>query len=167
MLRKALLALSSIVHISLTHARQVVPLHLTSPTVDVGYAVYQGAFNQTTDTTSFLGIRFAAPPVGTLIFYCFPLMITDDRCLWSLITGKLRFQAPQPPLIERSSGVQWADTLSPGCMQTLFGVNMSTPFRLSNDSSFPQKRQSTTSEDCLFLKSVCSIFNTFTCPIYQ
>lgn len=37
----------------------------TKPIVDLGYAIYQGSFNQTSNTTDFLGVRFAAPPVGT------------------------------------------------------------------------------------------------------
>ena len=32
--------------------------------VDLGYAQYQGTFNATGNTTDFLGIRYAAPPVG-------------------------------------------------------------------------------------------------------
>jgi hypothetical protein len=38
---------------------------ITNPIVDLGYAIYQGLFNQTSDTTNFLGVRYAAPPVGT------------------------------------------------------------------------------------------------------
>ena len=33
-------------------------------TVDLGYATYQGTFNSTANTTNFLGIRYASPPVG-------------------------------------------------------------------------------------------------------
>ena len=33
-------------------------------TVDLGYASYYGAYNETTGISSFLGIRYAAPPVG-------------------------------------------------------------------------------------------------------
>lgn len=33
-------------------------------TVNLGYATYQGTFNSSTNTTKFLGIRYAAPPVG-------------------------------------------------------------------------------------------------------
>lgn len=36
----------------------------TAPTVNLGYAQYQGAIDIVTNTTSFLGIRFAAAPVG-------------------------------------------------------------------------------------------------------
>ncbi|KAL5531105.1 hypothetical protein ACEPAG_3981 [Sanghuangporus baumii] len=42
--------------------------------VDLGYAKYQGVLNATLNISSFLGMRYASPPLG-----------------------KLRFQAPQPP----------------------------------------------------------------------
>lgn len=32
--------------------------------VDLGYARYRGTFNETSNTTTFLGIRYAAPPIG-------------------------------------------------------------------------------------------------------
>ncbi|KAI0085286.1 Alpha/Beta hydrolase protein [Irpex rosettiformis] len=99
-----------------------------SPVVDLGYAIYEGTFNQTTNVTSFLGIRFAAPPVR-----------------------KLRFRAPQPSLNERSLGVQKTDTIFIGCVQTGDGNKISTPFRPGNVDGLPQKRQSTNPEDCLFL----------------
>ena len=34
------------------------------PIVDLGYARYTGSFNATTNTTNYLGIRYAAPPIG-------------------------------------------------------------------------------------------------------
>ena len=37
---------------------------VSPPIVDLGYATYQGVFNSTSNTTNFLGIRYAAPPVG-------------------------------------------------------------------------------------------------------
>ena len=33
--------------------------------VDLGYAIYQGTFNSTSNITDFFSIRYAAPPVGT------------------------------------------------------------------------------------------------------
>ena len=36
----------------------------SSPVIDLGYAQYQGAYNATSNITSFLSIRYAAPPVG-------------------------------------------------------------------------------------------------------
>lgn len=33
-------------------------------TVDLGYASYYGTYNETIGISSFLGIRYAAPPVG-------------------------------------------------------------------------------------------------------
>lgn len=37
--------------------------------VDLGYTKYQGNFNQSANTTNFLSIRYAAPPVGK---HCVP-----------------------------------------------------------------------------------------------
>jgi len=34
------------------------------PIVDLGYAQYQGVFNDTTNVTTFNGIRYASAPVG-------------------------------------------------------------------------------------------------------
>jgi carboxylesterase type B len=37
---------------------------MATPVVDLGYAQYQGTVNTTTNITTFLGIPYAAPPVG-------------------------------------------------------------------------------------------------------
>ncbi len=43
--------------------------HDHSPVVDLGYATYKGLLNQNvTNSTEFLGIRFAAPPLGNHFF---------------------------------------------------------------------------------------------------
>jgi hypothetical protein len=34
------------------------------PIVDLGYSQYQGAYNSTTNVTSYLSMRFAASPTG-------------------------------------------------------------------------------------------------------
>ncbi|KAI0782412.1 cephalosporin esterase [Irpex lacteus] len=126
MLANTLLTFTSLVWCA--YAQRAPPSTPTAPIVDLGYAIYEGTFNQTTNTTNFLGVRYAAPPVG-----------------------KLRFQAPKSPLNERSLGVQKADTLSIGCVQTGSGNQITTPFRTGNGNNLPQKRQSTNPEDCLFL----------------
>lgn len=36
--------------------------------VDLGYAKYSGIFNVTTGNTLFLGMRYAAPPIGKRAF---------------------------------------------------------------------------------------------------
>ena len=36
----------------------------SAPIVDLGYAQYQGSVDIATNITNFLGIRYAAPPVG-------------------------------------------------------------------------------------------------------
>ncbi|KAL5483591.1 hypothetical protein ACEPAI_8823 [Sanghuangporus weigelae] len=101
--------------------------------VDLGYALYQGTFNSTSNVTDFFSIRYASPP-----------------------TGELRFQKPAAPPNMRSLGVQLANTQPPACPSAGQGNQIATPFRdLSSDT-----RQSTNTrrqivphliEDCLFL----------------
>lgn len=62
--------------------------------VDLGYEQYQGVANQTTNLTTWKGIRYAAPPIGTL-----------------------RWQPPQAPAINRSQ-ILPGDTLSQNCPQS-------------------------------------------------
>jgi hypothetical protein len=38
--------------------------------VDLGYAQYQGSVDTATNITSFLGIRYAAPPIGAFSSVC-------------------------------------------------------------------------------------------------
>ncbi|KAH7903515.1 Carboxylesterase family-domain-containing protein, partial [Hygrophoropsis aurantiaca] len=98
---------------------------VSAPIVDLGYAQYQGALDTTTNITSFLSIRYAAPPLGDL-----------------------RFQAPQPPLT--AAGVQQATMNPDSCYQTGFGASNTAPVSIYGFN----KRQSTTptsSEDCLYL----------------
>ncbi|PAV18001.1 alpha beta-hydrolase [Pyrrhoderma noxium] len=94
-------------------------------------------FNSTLNRTDFLSLRYAAPP-----------------------TGNLRFQAPAPPLNMSSQGIQLANTQPNQCFQSGNGASASNPFRgnqttnLSSPSSLTAKltkRQSSQTEDCLFL----------------
>lgn len=62
--------------------------------VDLGYEQYQGVANQTTNLTNWKGIRYAAPPIGSL-----------------------RWQPPQTPAINRSQ-ILPADTLPQRCPQS-------------------------------------------------
>ncbi|KAG9185806.1 hypothetical protein G6011_07137 [Alternaria panax] len=64
--------------------------------VDLGYGVYQGSRNTSTGLNTWRGIRFAAPP-----------------------TGSLRWQRPQAPSVNRTSTVS-ADTYGPQCPQIGF-----------------------------------------------
>ncbi|KAK1229851.1 hypothetical protein PQX77_007069 [Marasmius sp. AFHP31] len=96
------------------------------PTVDLGYAKYQGAFTDTTNVTSFLGIRYAAPPVGDL-----------------------RWRAPTPP--PNMMDTQQADTPPPRCHQSSFGANSRNPFPPAEDRNLTKRELSDSSEDCLFL----------------
>lgn len=84
--------------------------------VDLGYQVYRGVLDSTTGLQNFLGIRFAAPP-----------------------TGSLRWQAPQPPVSNRSS-IADATAYGPTCIQ-----NPPAPGGTSSIDN------TGSSEDCLFL----------------
>lgn len=39
-----------------------------SPTIDLGYAVYQGTTLEVSGVNQYLGMRFASPPLGNLRF---------------------------------------------------------------------------------------------------
>ncbi|KAG6375166.1 Carboxylesterase [Boletus reticuloceps] len=93
----------------------------TPPTVNLGYAQYKGAVDIGTNSTSFLGIRYAAPPVGNL-----------------------RWAVPQPP--PTLSGVQEATSAPNECYQAPVGNSPTNPLRTMSRRSAVIE-----SEDCLFL----------------
>ncbi|KAF9544962.1 alpha/beta-hydrolase [Agrocybe pediades] len=101
----------------------------SAPVVNLGYAQYQGAIIQDKVTnathTQFLGIRYAAPP-----------------------TGSLRFRAPALPAV--TAGVQQATSSPPSCMQGGDGTSPTTPFRAGHLQSRTEQDVGP-SEDCLFL----------------
>ncbi|KAH0363182.1 carboxylesterase type B, partial [Aureobasidium melanogenum] len=70
--------------------------------VDLGYEVYEGYTNQTTGINIWRGIRFAAPPVGSL-----------------------RWQEPQPPTENRSEVIP-ATSYAPQCPQSSLSPNNGT-----------------------------------------
>ncbi|KAF7335518.1 COesterase domain-containing protein [Mycena venus] len=74
----------------------------TSPIVDLGYAQYQGAVNTANNIAHFLGIRYAAAPLGDL-----------------------RFRAPQPPI--NMTGVQPATAQPNECFQASDGLSPTNP----------------------------------------
>ncbi|KAF7335527.1 COesterase domain-containing protein [Mycena venus] len=74
----------------------------TSPIIDLGYAQYQGAVNTANNITHFLGIRYAAAPLGDL-----------------------RFRAPQPPI--NMTGVQPATAQPNECLQASTGQSPTNP----------------------------------------
>ncbi|KAL0065740.1 hypothetical protein AAF712_007223, partial [Marasmius tenuissimus] len=78
--------------------------------VDLGYAQYQGVFNETTNVTSFTGIRYAAAPVGDL-----------------------RWRAPALPL-NVTDGIQQADSWPAQCYQA--GLPGAEPTNASEDCLF-------------------------------
>jgi len=114
---------------------------VSAPIVNLGYAQYQGSIDTTTNITSFLGIRYAAPPVGAFSSVC---------CTQSQLThqriGDLRWAAPQPP--SAVSGVQQATTQPNECNQASVGNSSTNSF----ESTSVRKRAISQSEDCLFLK---------------
>ncbi|KAJ6520815.1 Alpha/Beta hydrolase protein [Mycena vulgaris] len=83
----------------------------TTPIVDLGYAQYQGTVNTANNITNFLGIRYAAAPLGDL-----------------------RFRAPQPPA--NVTGVQLATVQPNACLQPPVGVSSTNPFVAAEDCLF-------------------------------
>ncbi|KAJ6524285.1 Alpha/Beta hydrolase protein [Mycena vulgaris] len=73
----------------------------SAPIIDLGYAQYQGTVSAT-NISHFLGIRYAAAPLGDL-----------------------RFRAPQPP--ENVTGVQPATVQPNQCFQASSGVSPTNP----------------------------------------
>lgn len=130
-------------------------------TVNLGYATYQGTFNSSANTTKFLGIRYAAPPVGESFNFAFSSLLFsslvysyDTELIFDIRypKGNLRFQAPAPPA--KTSGIQLANTQPPACPKASQGKNSTTPFRgLSRRDSAPI-------EDCLFLKCVDGFYSS-------
>ncbi|KAJ7238000.1 Alpha/Beta hydrolase protein [Mycena rebaudengoi] len=78
--------------------------HTPGPIIDLGYAQYQGVVNPATNIANFMGMRYAAAPIGDL-----------------------RFRAPQPPA--NVTGVQQATALPNQCFQSGGGVSATNPFR--------------------------------------
>lgn len=66
------------------------------PVVDLTYAVYAGVFDSASGLNIWKGIRYAAPPLGSL-----------------------RWQAPQAPEVNRTLVPLVADTPGPACPQVL------------------------------------------------
>ncbi|KAJ5903626.1 hypothetical protein N7504_006009 [Penicillium tannophilum] len=93
------------------------PANTANPVVDLGYASYEGYYDSAYDLNVFKGIRYAAPPVG-----------------------KLRWQAPQAPQVNRTS-IQCATKQPPRCPQS-GGAKLP---RIYGFNSAPGD------EDCLFL----------------
>ncbi|KAG7095884.1 hypothetical protein E1B28_006573 [Marasmius oreades] len=85
--------------------------NISPPIVDLGYAKYEGVFNGTTNVTSFLGMRFAAAPIG-----------------------ELRWQAPQLPTDENENGIQKAVTQPLQCPQAAPGTADRNPYRVNTTS---------------------------------
>lgn len=82
--------------------------------VDLGYAIYQGTFNSTANTTNFLRVRYAAPPVGKHAYY---------RSSPTLDSINVSFRKPTLP---SSSSTAWhASTGCATCEHSASGVSSS------------------------------------------
>ncbi|KAK0463613.1 Alpha/Beta hydrolase protein [Desarmillaria tabescens] len=94
----------------------------STPVIDLGYAKYRGTFDPArSNNTEFLGIRFAAPP-----------------------TGSLRWQAPRTP--DFVAGIQNATVEPPTCLQATEGRGSSNTFPADKRDA-----PASDPEDCLFL----------------
>ncbi|KAL7956580.1 Alpha/Beta hydrolase protein [Trichoderma compactum] len=95
------LVISFVLLALVTASDQAVSKPAPRPRVDLGYAVYEGLYNATTDLNMWKSIRYAAPPVG-----------------------KLRWQAPQePPKATTPNRLVQAVDQPPWCPQSgAFGV---------------------------------------------
>ncbi|KAF7314363.1 Carboxylic ester hydrolase [Mycena kentingensis (nom. inval.)] len=82
--------------------------------VDLGYARYQGIADAPTNITSFLAVRYAAPP-----------------------TGFLRWRAPEAP--GNVTGVQLADTNPPACLQGARGTSLVNPLQSRAEGGEPSE----------------------------
>ncbi|KAF9048790.1 alpha beta-hydrolase [Panaeolus papilionaceus] len=124
-------------HLALCLAGILLPVNAAA-VVDLGYAKYQGVPSldpiANTTNTKFIGIRYAANPIGPL-----------------------RFSAPHPPPI--IPGITIADTDPPQCPQAGFGLSPTTPFRGIGPSAASSvtprhifaRQSANLTEDCLFL----------------
>ncbi|KAF7365109.1 Carboxylic ester hydrolase [Mycena venus] len=93
------MTLTSLLHAALVFLVSVPAANSASAAVvDLGYAQYEGVVDTKLNITAFRGIRYAAPP-----------------------TGSLRFQAPSPP--SKLAGIQQAFADPPQCHQGVFGAS--------------------------------------------
>ncbi|KAJ5982532.1 Carboxylesterase type B [Penicillium sp. IBT 35674x] len=97
-------------------------LQADNPVVDLGYAQYQGYYNSTSRLNVFLGIGYATPPVG-----------------------RMRWQAPQPPVINRTTIIH-ATHQPPLCPQS-GAAQLPKIYGFSSDLG---------DEDCLYLNVFAS-----------
>jgi len=102
--------------------------------VDLGYTIYEGYSNAATALNVWKGIRYASPPIG-----------------------ELRWQAPQPPIDDRSEVIQ-ATSIPHQCPQA--SRNEGSKVAAVNETI-----TSPGSEDCLFL-NVFSPQNASNVPVF-
>lgn len=103
MLALPLMAMLSIA----THQIPLVQASSSMRVVDLGYAKYQSDLSFVEGVTSFLGLRYAAPPTGTQ-FYCFSLLVFSCLEQWvyhvSIDRSATMESAAATSICARSSG---------------------------------------------------------------
>jgi carboxylesterase type B len=104
--------------ISLTLLSILSVINAAAPQVDLGYSIYAGTYDPDTEINTFWGIRYASAPIGNL-----------------------RWQAPQPPPLNRSQVLN-ATSKPIWCPQSPYSTNGVSPTNPADG---------TWSEDCLFL----------------
>ncbi|KIY62199.1 alpha/beta-hydrolase [Cylindrobasidium torrendii FP15055 ss-10] len=116
-------------YLSALHRVLRLPSNAEHPVVDLGYATYRGEYVYGR-YTRFLGLRYAAPPLGSL-----------------------RWRSPAPPPV--LSGIQQATSPPAQCPQGMLGTRRVNPFIEASHSILPHARRTPvngdTSEDCLLL----------------
>ena len=80
------------------------------PRVHLGYATYEGTYDKASDSTSFLGVRYAAPPIG-----------------------ELRWRPPQPPLQQLE--VKQATVPPLACVQGTVGLAPEAPIFMRREKT--------------------------------
>ncbi|KAE9408457.1 alpha/beta-hydrolase [Gymnopus androsaceus JB14] len=126
-LASATITLSSAT-IHLSHRSTNTSNTASAPIIDLGYAQYQGVYDSVNNVTNYLGVRYAAPPVGDL-----------------------RWRAPQPPANNNSVGVQQANTQPNPCPQAPMGLASTNPLEAQSSLTRRADPPGTGPEDCLFL----------------
>lgn len=117
------------------------------PIIDLGYAKYQGFYNETSNVTSYEGLRYAATTSGMRI-----ITIRIQNLLIAVL-GYNRWRAPQPPI--PVEGVQQATVHPQQCPQYVSnGLTPILPSDPVSNIAVGKRDEGSDPEDCLTLKCV-------------
>ncbi|PPQ73249.1 hypothetical protein CVT26_015059 [Gymnopilus dilepis] len=125
---------------------------MAAPVVNLGYGQYRGTVHKIGKTTytRFLGIRYAAPPIGQYLISRNPVKgLEADYNLNCVLLGQRRFSAPASPIV--AAGIH-ASVQPHRCLSEATGKAANNPFRTT--STLVNRAVEATpaeSEDCLFL----------------